>query len=495
MALRAEPSIATLNDTLIGLSERQWVRVLRRLRTAGLLARPDPKVPSALDAHPLVREYYRHKVRQYYPDVWQAGHERLYAHLQEIVLEEYPTTMDTLLPLYEAVSHACMAGRVKEALCLFRHRIRRNDQHFSVEQLGAFDTDLSALSHFFAVLWCEVVPGLHADDQLFLFHAVGECLSALGRVFEAEEPLQKALRLAHRQENWTTAALTATRLSEVYRAKGNLATAVRLAKTSVAYARRSGVPTKVALLSSTFLGFALYWVGQSAAAKVAFQEAEQMQKLANPARPLLHSVLGYMYSELLLDHLESQIGRLTPEQFEPAWCALRSRIHQTLLFAEQDGLPRDIGLQHVSMGRLCMLASMHHGGALSIPSQDQALTHLMQAVAYLRESNHWNYLPRALLTRATLYRLQGNIDRAHADVDEALDIAQSNAMDFYQAEGYLEKAFLFLASYRVAPHLDHSCKAAEYLAKAKACIHTMGYYRRTRKVLELETMLQQVTAD
>jgi tetratricopeptide (TPR) repeat protein len=518
-ALRAEPLIPLLNDALIGLSERQWVRTLRRLREAGLLAPPDPKMPHTLDAHPLVREYYRHQLREHHPAAWRAGHERLYRHLQEAVGEECPTTMEALLPLYAAVSHGCFAGRVQEALGLFRHRIRHGSHNFSIEQLGAFGADLAALSSFFEVMWSKVVAGLETDDQLFLFRSVGECLSALGRMFEAEAPLRKALEMALRHENWTTAATVATQLSEVYRARGDLPTALHFAKQSVGYVSSSGVPTDVALRSRTFLGFVQYWVGQFEAAKATFQDAEDVQRQANPGRPILHSVLGYMYGELLLDQLEGQVRRLAAVQFMRAWGELRRRIRRASTFAEQDALPCDIGLQHVSMGRLYILAwerqvaqnrsegqtdrpgtrssrqpsGRHHAGRLT--ALEQALRYATAAVECLRESNHLIYVPRALLTRAAVYRLQGHFDRAHSDIDEVVDIAQCSAMDFYQADAHLEKVALHLAAYRATRHEDHLSHASVSLDRAKTLIQQMHYYRRNRQVGELEAALQRIVAD
>jgi tetratricopeptide (TPR) repeat protein len=426
--------------------------------------------------------------------------------------------MEALAPLYAVVTHGYLAGRGHEALHVFQHRIRRGEQQFSLEHLGAFGADLATLSSFFDVPWATVGPSLQADDHLFLFHAVGECLSALGRVFEAEEPLQHALTLAHKQAHWTRAARAALTLSEVYRARGDLTTALDFAEKSVAYVRHPGVPAKVQVLSHTFLGFALYWVGQFEAARATFQTAEQVQQSANPARPLLHSVLGYMYCELLLDELESRAGRLAPPDFAQEWHALHKRVAQALTWAEDDGLPCDIGLQHVSMGRVyeqeldnlrrkdflrgaetaeisvrlgnysasyfegsayAILAWQPHGAtpgtgggttddatgeamsALAIAAarpvtpQEQALMHCTRAVEYLRRSNHRNYLPRGLLTRAALYRLQNQLDLAHHDLQEALDIAQSSAMVFYQVDAYLEQAILHLAASRLAPHQDH----------------------------------------
>jgi hypothetical protein len=105
------------------------------------------------------------------------------------------------------------------------------------------------------------------------------------------------------------------------------------------------------------------------------------------------------------------------------------------------------------------------------------------------------YLPRALLTRAAVYRLQGHFDLAHSDVEEVMDIAQSSAMDFYQADAHLEQVSLHLAAYRGTHHEDHLSQAAVSLDRAKTLIQQMHYYRRNRQVGELEAALQRIAAD
>ena len=127
-------------------------------------------------------------------------------------------------------------------------------------------------------------------------------------------------------------------------------------------------------------------------------------------------------------------------------------------------------------------------------SEGSVKRRLFRAVEYLRRSNHRNYLPRGLLTRAALYRLQHKLDLAYHDLQEALDIAQSSAMDFYQADAYLEQAALHLAASRHAPHQDHVRQATASLEEAKQLMHRMGYYRRHRQVTELEAMLQGAVA-
>ena len=63
-ALRAKPAIPGLTDALVGLSDEQWRRAVARLREVRLLAPVDPSDPEALDAHPLVREWFGDRARR-----------------------------------------------------------------------------------------------------------------------------------------------------------------------------------------------------------------------------------------------------------------------------------------------------------------------------------------------------------------------------------------------------------------------------------------------
>ena len=81
-ALRARPAISGLTDALVGLKDDQWRRAVARLREARLLAPADPSDPEALDAHPLVREWFGERLRQANEAAWKAAHSRLYDHLR-----------------------------------------------------------------------------------------------------------------------------------------------------------------------------------------------------------------------------------------------------------------------------------------------------------------------------------------------------------------------------------------------------------------------------
>ena len=76
-----------------------------------LLAPPDPAAPEALDAHPLVREWFGERLRQANESAWKAAHGRLYEHLRDTTKEGPAPKLPDLAPLYQAIAHGCRAGR------------------------------------------------------------------------------------------------------------------------------------------------------------------------------------------------------------------------------------------------------------------------------------------------------------------------------------------------------------------------------------------------
>jgi hypothetical protein len=70
-ALRAAPAIPGLTDALVDLSDEQWRRNVERLREVRLLVPRDPSDPEALDAHPLVREWFGERLKQTNEAAWK----------------------------------------------------------------------------------------------------------------------------------------------------------------------------------------------------------------------------------------------------------------------------------------------------------------------------------------------------------------------------------------------------------------------------------------
>ena len=504
--LRAAPVIPGLTDALFRseqqkrwfglsatkkaepLSQDDWRRAVSKLRRIKLLAEPDARAPAdfslspvagqtkvrptvsdELDAHPLVREHFRQQLQRHHPDAWRAANLRLYEHLIATT-KELPDTVEEMSPLYAAVAHGCAAGRHQQALeDVYWRRILRGKEAFSLHKLGAFGADLAALAGFFETPWRRPAPGLTEGDQAFVLNQAGADLRALGRLQEAVEPMQAGLQARISQEDWKNAAKSAGNLSELYLTIGDPPQALTIARQSVELADRSG-DEFMRMYNRTTLADALHQAGQAEEAEAAFRQAEEMQKQRQPEYPILYSLQGFQYCDLLLGQGKHQ--------------EVKERAARTIEIAKRNNWLLDIALDNLSLGRACLLQS---GGA-GAGDYGQAAEFLQRAVDGLRQAGYLYYLPLGLLARAELRRVTGDgisLARARADLDEAQRIAERGGMGLHLADCHLEWARLCLAT-------GERDQARVHWATAKAMIEEMGYHRRDGEVVEIE---QQLNAD
>ena len=209
-ALWQPPTIAGLTEPLIGLSEPQRNLSLKRLEDAKLLTvnRDAAGTLLALDAHPLLREYFAKRLKDEggrmkgeEASSFQLAHRRLYEHLCEDTKEGDEPTLEALQPLYQAVAHGCQAG-LQQAACdkVYRDRINRGNKAYSAKKLGAFGSDLGAVACFFEPPWSRVSPALIVPAQSWLLNEAATRLCALGRLTESLEPMRAVLELDVKQE-------------------------------------------------------------------------------------------------------------------------------------------------------------------------------------------------------------------------------------------------------------------------------------------------------
>jgi len=466
-ALRAEPAIHGLTSELQGCSHEDWQYAVEDLRAARLLAGEDPHQPDTLECHPLVREHFGGKLEESNPEAWKEAHSRLYEYYQSQA-PELPDTLKEMAPLFAAVAHGCQAGRHQEALDeVYYRRIQRDGQtNYCYRKLGAIGAELAALCGFFDSLWGSPVPELTEADKSWVLNTTGFRLRALGRLAEAAQPMQASLDAVIAQEDWENAARGALNLSELYLIGGDLIQALDTALKSVDLADRSG-DAFMRMVNRANLANALHQVGRQPEAEAAFREAEEMQKERQPQFPLLYSLRGFQYCDLLLGQGEVRV--------------VPSRAGQTLEWAKQHGVGLlDVALDHLSLGRARLLQAQQEG------SRDfsQAAAHLVQAVDDLRKAGIQHELPRGLLARAELRRAMEDVAGAQRDLEEALSIATRGGMRLHQADCHLEYARLHLAC-------GEEEQARESLAQAKEMIHDMGYHRRDGEVAELEEIMNQ----
>ncbi|HIH87339.1 MAG TPA: toll/interleukin-1 receptor domain-containing protein [Methanosarcinales archaeon] len=463
-AIAAAPAIPNLTEHIQVLSEANWLRLINRLREKRLIASGSRHQPDILDAHPLVREHFSEQLRDEYPEAWQEGNNRLYEHLKQTA-EEYPDTIEEMIPLYSAVAHGCQAGRHQDAMDeLYWHRIQRGDELFNLHKLGAFGADLVAIFGFFDSLWDKPVAGLTEADKSYVLNVAGFDLRALGRLKDAVQPMKAGLEADIALEGWKNAAIAAGNLSELYLTIGDIALALEYANKSVDLADKSGDAFQ-RMSKRTTLADALHQAGNQSEAESLFHEAEEMQKDRQPEYPFLYSLWGFRYCNLMLSRGEYQ------EVLSRAETALQIVLNgsKTLL---------DIALNNLSLGRAHLLQALQEG------SQDfaQAAEHLNQAVDGLRQAGQQDDLPRGLLARAELYRAQSDFERAQHDLDEAMTIAERGEMGLHQADCHLEYARMYLA-------MGRNDDARKRLDTAREMVEKTGYHRRDKDIVEIDEQI------
>jgi len=384
-ALREAAPIDGLTAPVKDLMDTEWNMALSHLRRAGLVAGTSDD-EGALDAHPLLREYFADRLQENAPAAWKAGNGVLFDHYKDAT-EKFPDTADSMAPLFAAVAHGCRAGWYLNAYWdVLRERIDRHSEHFSVKKLGLFGPRLSALAGFFEPEppWTRLVADVDdANRRSFLLHEAGFGLRAQGRLKEAIAPLTAALEIAEAPTNWLeflgNAAISAGNLSQTRLAIGDIAGAVAAAETAVRHADNFG-QLDLSVVRRGDLANARAEAGETEAALVIFRSAEDMLANREQGDAVLSSVSGYQYCNLLLDDRSNagEVREQAAERFEA--------------LAKQ-GFLLDNALHNLILGRAgALLGLTDAGGSLNA------------AVDGLRRFGHLEFIPKGLLVRAEVRR-------------------------------------------------------------------------------------------
>ena len=440
-------------------------RVLEALTGLALLRRDGDRY----SMHNLVREHFQRGLQKGDPSRTNEIHRCLYRLYAAVVQPVYqPDTLQELLPLYEAVYHGCKAGLQQEACNeVYSARIQRGREAYSVRQLGAFGSDLGAVACFFDPPWSRVSRAVREDDQAWLLNQAAAWLRALGRLTEAREPMRAGLEMILKQKDWERAAANANNLSELELTLGEMAQAVRHAAQAVTYADRSG-DAFLRMIMRTIHADALHQTGCRPEAEALFREAEQLQAKDQPDYPLLYSVRGFKYCDLLLTEAERAAWQITcsgghrpPLQS----CHVVSQRADTALQIVLNGSRNllDIALNHLTLGRAVLYAAI-----LEQSEVGRAKSEVELAVAGLRRAGDNTFLPRGLLPRAW-----------------------RGAMKLFLDDILLHRARLF---FRTSPYPfrnpDSSPRTAEDdLAAAEKLINDCGYHRRDEELADAKAAI------
>jgi hypothetical protein len=462
------------------------------------------------------------------PEGWRAANRRLYEYRCATPDKPQPTLED-LQPLYQAVAHGCQAGLQQDASHkIYYERILRKDEFYSSRKLGASGSNLGAVACFFDQPWTQVSPSLTAIDQAWLLSEVAFYLRGLGRLTESLEPMRTGLKTYVKQSDWKNAGANAGNLSELELTLGEVSMAVGDAEQSVTYADRSGDGFQRVSKRTTHAD-ALHQAGRRAESLALIREAEQMQAERWPDYPLLYSLLGFRYCDLLLAAPEraawqkgmsedrswkseliaacrvvSQRAAQTIKIAEPHLGLLgealdhltlgRAALYEAILEQSADSPPPDLAGQRTNQSRRRPAGSVENQSSARsrLPEPSLAQSELDQAVAGLRRAGQQQYIPLGLLTRAWLRSItdgRTGPESAQADLDEAWEIAARGPMRLFLADIHLMRARLF--GLRMVDR-ELGIEEEKYpwespeadLAAAEKLINDCGYHRRYEELAD-----------
>jgi hypothetical protein len=503
--LRKKPAIKGLTDKVADLTTDEWNRAVARLRDVRLLSPVDRSAPEALDAHPLVREWFGERLREKSEVAWRAAHSRLYDHLRKTKEGKQPT-LKQLAPLYQAIAHGCAAGRYQEALHnVYINRIcRRRDEtleFYAIKKLGAPASDLVALRWFFDRPY-ETPAILAGIDRQWVLGQAAMLLRSQGRFTETLSALHtlsdRATRVTDRRD-----AEIAINLSEVELAVGEVDAAIDWAKRAVTHADYSR-ENKEIVISRTTHANALHAAGRRSEAEALFADAAQRCRKWQEGFGFIWFLpyQGYCYCDLLLG--------------KGFWETARDRAMQTLDWAARSNWRLAIAFDELALGRA------HHGLALATskasltpaaqhPGVCAAHDHLNEAIHALRASDELVEVPRGLLARAAFWRSIGDWEGAARDLEEGQEVAAPVPMKLLLCDMAIERARLAFGQIEAfAPlngllEIDNPLRpailsseqiarlkeeAAEQLRIAGDYITSCGYHRRDEELAELGAVLR-----
>ncbi|MCP3972002.1 MAG: hypothetical protein GY717_17095 [Rhodobacteraceae bacterium] len=229
------------------------------------------------------------------------------------------------------------------------------------------------------------------------------------------------------------------------------------------------------MVSRTTLADALHQQGETQTAGDRFTEAEAMQAERQPQYPLLYSLQGFQYCDLLLAGAEraawggpedrADLLRRCGEVAERAQTIFEWRKRPTWNHACDPDL--DVALDQLTLARCALYTAL-----LQDEPPETARADTDRALDGLRASGEQEFIAHGLLTRAWLRHHLGDPPGAGADLDEAQRIAERGSMRLHLADCHLTRARLF--------------RDPSELARARGLIEEWGYGRRLGELEDTE---------
>ena len=455
-----DASIPGFSDKLSELTDDDWDGIVDRLRGCRLLMPAPDHAPDCVDVHPMVRHYFAIRAQAADKHGWRAAHEHLYQYFSNRA-EPLPASVDAFQPLYRSVRHGCEAGRHQHVLDnVFWKRILRCNDQFSWRSLGLIESDLGAISHFFADPWAELASGIKNDDAGFVIGQAAIYLGMSGDLQEAVPLLRRSIDVDCAAGRFFNASITASNLAYTSLLLGDIGRSIEVARHSVANADRASDDVERAI-SRTTLGNALHRGLRLDDAQEQFEQAEEIQRGVS-GHAFLHAGQGREFGDLLIAR-----GR---------WSDAQARAKANLSRDDAAGVQEQ---SHIAAAR-AYLAELRDREDGDLGAAER---HAESALDLLRDRGQMDMLPLGLLTRADLYRYQFRNQEALDDLDETLELCRRCGMRLYEADALVRHA-------QIAASLGQRSIAADSASRAVDLTTRIDYHWYDAELTTLQNRLE-----
>ena len=490
-----------LGREMPGLSEfdgAEWQRCVADLRRMGLLAGETAGLPGTLDAHPLVREHFRDRLRRLSPALWEAGNLSLYRYYQQRAPQQPANAADMNL-LYAAVNHGCAIGRHQEVYDqLLVPRIWRSPRDsYSTRILGMTGSEIVALSNYFVLpAWTEL-RGITLERQARV-RVMSNAALRLRQLGRPDDALSSCRAVFHELARKTADAERVDMADAAYAASlycelliiagwleppaaGNEHAAREVAEAAIAFADRCS-DGYFKMYTRSCLAEVDFMTGDLDRARELFDKAATIAVAERSNMPFLYSQNLYRYGYFAIE--TGHAGTLLSDaERDPKWGLLVEKssqlsyaIRQLVLGAARRALV-EVGADPADL--------------------DQAATEVDEAIVIFRGVGYVDYTVRGLLERAHLRRVRGRTeDYAGAldDLDEALAEVTRSRMMLLAVDVHLQRVACHVSVWPTQPadwQADLRGRVAASLNEASELVRSLGYGRRVGLLRQLRAKCRE----
>jgi tetratricopeptide (TPR) repeat protein len=451
---RMDMGADALNAPVVTLDDAEFESLIRCLLNYRILRRNSQD--SLYTMHPLIRDHYLGHLAASDWSKTQTLHERIKEYYLVIAGDtpEYPQLED-LMPLIEAVHHACCAGNYDEGYAIYDTRIEpSNERWILVWELGAHEANLMLMREFFASSDDSAEPLVSAPEAKWaILNHTGVCLMGVGRPAQAQSFFERSIKVTLAIQDWRNTSISYANLGEMYFYLGNLAAMAEVAQQSVDMAGRAQ-DEEGDWFALTYKAWAAHLRGDMVEAGTLFRQAEVSRREIEPDSVGLTDTWGVWYA----DHLR-RAGNAT---------YARTVTEANLKFCKEQSLEPGMCECHRMLGDLDADAGQH----------DSARNHYNEAIK-LEQSTI-----EVLTARGRWAAQQGDLEAARCDLDEALEYARNGGYRIYEADIYIGRAWAHLRT--------HALSAARLDAQHALRISVeMGYHWGQVDAMEVLTELKR----